>query len=203
MRKTVYCYIICVATALAGCEEASYRKSLSEIDELINDYPAQARLYLNRADSNENKAHYKLLDTKIAVRQGLYTTIESDYINSCIRELEANRDSDNLMWALYYKASMKLYGERDTASAKTLYQRIGQMNGDRCTSVMASTYNQLCRIGELENYNRLQQLSRTLKDTLLLAHSHVYQALQENQPSYADRAFRLMEAKGDRQGILC
>ena len=70
---------------------------------------------------------------------------------------------------------------------------------------MASTYNQLCRIGELENYNRLQQLSRTLKDTLLLAHSYVYQALQENQPSYADRAFRLMEAKGDRQGMhrLC
>lgn len=205
MRKAIYLYIMYSIIVLMGCEEASYRKSLSEIDELIDDYPAQARLYLNRADSNENKAYYKLLDTKIAIRQGFYTTIEYDYINSCIRELEANQDSINLMWALYCKASMKLYGERDTASAKTLYQRIGQMNGDRCTLVMANTYNQLCRIGELENYNRLQQLSRSLKDTLLLAHSYVYQALQENQPGYADKAFRLLEAKGDRQGMhrLC
>lgn len=205
MRKTVYCYIICIISVLTGCEESSYRKSLSEIDELINDYPAQARLYLNRADSNENKAYYKMLDTKIAVRQGLYTTIEYNNINSCIRELEANQDSDNLMWALYYKASMKLYGERDSASAKSLYQRIEQMNGDRCTSVMANTYNQLCQIGELENYSILQKMARSLKDTLLLAHAYVYQALKENQPDYADRAFRLMEEKGDRQGMhrLC
>ncbi|MBR0201831.1 MAG: hypothetical protein IJQ44_05140 [Bacteroidaceae bacterium] len=79
------------------------------------------------------------------------------------------------------------------------------MNGDRCTSVMANTYNQLCQIGELENYSILQKMARSLKDTLLLAHAYVYQALKENQPDYADRAFRLMEEKGDRQGMhrLC
>ena len=202
MKKAIYLYIIGAIAILTGCEETGYRKSFDEIDELINDYPAQARLYLNRADSNENKAYYKLLDTKIAVRQGFYTATEYDNINSCIRVFEANRDSDNLMWALYYKASMKLHGERDTTSAKSLYQRISQINGNRCTQVMAETYNQLCQIGKTEHVGSLQQMARALEDTLLLAHSYVYQALQENQPDYADKAFSLLEEKGDRQGRL-
>ena len=202
MRKAIYLYIIiCAVAALTGCEEANYKKSLPEIDELADDYPAQARLFLDRADSTEEKAYYKLLATKIKVQQEFFSNPDYDDIDDCIRDYEALGDSEHLARALYYKATMKLMGERDTTEATALYHRVLAVSEGKPCKVVASTYDKLCRTGQAEDYTKLRQVSDAIGDTLLLARSYLYQALQEHDVCYADKAFRLAESSVDAKDI--
>lgn len=200
MRKAIYLYIIMCAI-LTGCEEANYRKSLAEIDELADDYPAQARLFLNRADSAEDKAYYKLLATKIKVQQESFSHPDYDDIDDCIRDYEAASDSEHLARALYYKATMKLIGERDTAEATALYHRVLTASDGKPSKAVASTYDKLCQTGQSEDYTRLRQVSEVISDTLLLARSYLYQALQEHDVNYADKALLLAESVGSTKAV--
>ena len=49
---------------LASCMDSGYRLSFPEIDDLADEYPAQAKVFLSRADSNDNKGYYKLLTAR-------------------------------------------------------------------------------------------------------------------------------------------
>ncbi len=197
MKQIAYIVII-LSTLLAcgekqeslfGLEGDSYRKTLSEIDSLADDYPAQARLYLNRVDSNENKAYYKLLSTKITVQQESFLITEYKDIDDCIHEYELSGHSKYLSRALYYKAKMVLLCERDTAQAISILNRVLSVNGNQKSKVAASAYDELCQMGNLEDYTKLRELSQALDDTLLLARSYLYQALYEGETSFADKAF--------------
>lgn len=209
MKQIAYIVII-LSTLLAcgekqeslfGLEGDSYRKTLSEIDSLADDYPAQARLYLNRVDSNENKAYYKLLSTKITVQQESFLVTEYKDIDDCIHEYELSGDSDYLARALYYKAKMVLLCERDTAQAISILNRVLSVNGNPKSKVAASAYNELCQMGNWEDYTKLREISQILDDTLLLARSYLYQALYEGETSFADKAFHLAQTTGNRKAI--
>ena len=198
----MYLYIIiCTIVVLTGCEEAGYKKSLAEIDELANDYPAQARLFLNRADSTEDKVYYKLLATKIKVQQEFFSHPDYDDIDDCIQDYEAAGDSGHLARALYYKATMKLMGERDTAEATALYHRVLTVSKGMPCKTVASTYDKLCQTGQPEDFTKLRQVSEAIGDTLLLARSYLYQALQEHDVTYADKAFSLAESVGNAKAV--
>ncbi len=82
MKRILYALVLLL---FLGCKGGSYQKSLEEIDTLADSYPAQARVFLNRADSNENKAYYKLLDVKIGVSQKLNNADYISIIDECAR----------------------------------------------------------------------------------------------------------------------
>ena len=68
---------------LASCMNSGYHLSFPEIDNLADDYPAQAKVFLSRADSNDNKGYYKLLAAKIDYQlSGI--TIKEDNIDDAI-----------------------------------------------------------------------------------------------------------------------
>ena len=63
---------------LASCMDSGYRLSFPEIDDLADEYPAQAKVFLSRADSNDNKGYYKLLTAKIEYQLNGYIYKEND-----------------------------------------------------------------------------------------------------------------------------
>lgn len=61
----IFLFTIMQLAILASCMDSGYRLSFPEIDDLAEEYPAQAKVFLSRADSNDNKGYYKLLTAKI------------------------------------------------------------------------------------------------------------------------------------------
>lgn len=64
-KLILFLFITIQLALLAGCMDSGYRLSLPEIDDLADEYPAQAKVFLSRLDSNDNKGYYKLLTAKI------------------------------------------------------------------------------------------------------------------------------------------
>ena len=180
-----------------GCEGGAYRKSLAEIDTLADNYPAQARVFLNRADSNENKAYYKLLDIKILSNQKSFIHDYQDAVEECARLYEAKGDTAELMRALYYKAVLwhEYYG--DTATAVNLLLRIDSLgsaySGSHDDRNMALVYDKLCKMGHTTYIGKLREASILAGDSLLLARSLVYEAIATDRTHLADEAFAIVE----------
>ena len=210
-------YIIIIMSALISCGEKreglfglegeTYRKSLEEIDTLADSYPAQARVFLNRADSNENKAYYKLIDVKIKNNQKSYLSDYQDNIEDCIRLFKSEGDTIGLMRALYYKAALWYDYYHDTAVATQLLYKIDSLNtiysGTRNDRNMALVYDKLCKSfaeqsGRAERghsiyINKLRDVSSAIGDSLLLARSLLYEAIATDNTKLADDAFALTE----------
>ncbi len=180
-----------------GCEGGAYRKSLAEIDTLADNYPAQARVFLNRADSNENKAYYKLLDIKILSNQKSFIHDYQDAVEECARLYEAKGDTAGLMRALYYKAVLwhEYYG--DTATAVNLLLRIDSLgsaySGSHDDRNMSLVYDKLCKMGHTTYIGKLREASMLAGDSLLLARSLVYEAIATDRTHLADEAFAIVE----------
>ena len=180
-----------------GCKGGTYHKSLEEIDTLADSYPAQARVFLNRADSNENKAYYKLLDIKILSNQKSFIHDYQDAVEECARLYEAKGDTAGLMRALYYKAVLwhEYYG--DTATAVNLLLRIDSLgsaySGSHDDRNMALVYDKLCKMGHTTYIGKLREASMLAGDSLLLARSLVYEAIATDRTHLADEAFAIVE----------
>lgn len=209
MKQIAYIVII-LSTLLAcgerresflGLEGSSYRKPLVEIDSLADYYPAHARVFLNRADSNENKAYYKLLSTKIAVNQKLYSWDYYELAKESAKAYESVHDTIGLIRALYYQATIGLEYYRDTTLAKNFYRQAETLNneysGNRINRHIALVYDKLCKLGYTEYNARLRQISSVIGDSLLLARSLVYEAIETGHADLADKAFRILETCSD------
>jgi hypothetical protein len=195
IRKILYGLLM--LPLVFGCEGGAYRKSLAEIDTLADNYPAQARVFLNRADSNENKAYYKLLDIKILSNQKSFIHDYQDAVEECARLYEAKGDTAGLMRALYYKAVLwhEYYG--DTATAVNLLLRIDSLgsaySGSHDDRNMALVYDKLCKMGHTTYIGKLREASMLAGDSLLLARSLVYEAIATDRTHLADEAFAIVE----------
>lgn len=74
----IFLFTIMQLAILASCMDSGYRLSFPEIDDLADEYPAQAEVFLSRADSNDNKGYYKLLTAKIEYQLKGYIYKEND-----------------------------------------------------------------------------------------------------------------------------
>lgn len=194
MKRILYALVLLL---FFGCKGGTYHKSLEEIDTLADSYPAQARVFLNRADSNENKAYYKLLDIKILSNQKSFIHDYQDAVEECARLYEAKGDTAGLMRALYYKAVLwhEYYG--DTATAVNLLLRIDSLgsaySGSHDDRNMALVYDKLCKMGHTTYIGKLREASMLAGDSLLLARSLVYEAIATDRTHLADEAFAIVE----------
>lgn len=89
MKKTVILFLFSLLlTFVVGCTPSHYRLSFEEIDNMADYYPAQAKVYLERTDSNDNKGYYKLLACKIRYQiTGVYFCAEIPTLRTPYRSL--------------------------------------------------------------------------------------------------------------------
>lgn len=112
----IFLFTIMQLAILASCMDSGYRLSFPEIDDLADEYPAQAKVFLSRADSNDNKGYYKLLTAKIEYQLKGYIYKEND-IDDAINIFVNEKDEPLLARSLYYKGASILNNYRDTAKA--------------------------------------------------------------------------------------
>lgn len=195
-----------------GCKGGTYHKSLEEIDTLADSYPAQARVFLNRADSNENKAYYKLLDVKIGVNQKLDKGDYFSIIDESARAYENGGDTIGLIRAMYYKAVLWQEYNRDTVVAESILHQVDTINnlyGDRrADRTMAKVYDRLCGLGHSDYISKLRQKAVAVGDSSLLARALMYEAVETGNTDKADSALHIAEICSESKphkvkGTLC
>ena len=95
----IFLFTIIQLAILSSCMDSGYRLSFPEIDDLADEYPAQAKVFLSRADSNDNKGYYKLLTAKIEYQLKGYIYKENyidDAINIFVNEKDEPRYSTTI-----------------------------------------------------------------------------------------------------------
>jgi tetratricopeptide (TPR) repeat protein len=112
----IFLFTIMQLAIFSSCMDSGYRLSFPEIDDLADEYPAQAKVFLSRADSNDNKGYYKLLTAKIEYQLKGYIYKEN-YIDDAINIFVNEKDDPLLARSLYYKGASILNNYRDTAKA--------------------------------------------------------------------------------------
>ena len=209
MKRILYALVLLL---FFGCKGGTYHKSLEEIDTLADSYPAQARVFLDRADSNDNKAYYKLLDVKIGVTQKLNNADYISIIDECARAYENDGDTIGLMRAMYYKAVLWQEYNRDTVVAESILHQVDTINnlyGDRrADRTMAKVYDRLCGLGHSDYISKLRQKAVAVGDSLLLARALMYEAVETGNTDKADSAFHIAEICSESKphkvkGTLC
>ena len=209
VKKILYALVLLL---FFGCKGGTYHKSLEEIDTLADSYPAQARVFLNRADSNENKAYYKLLDVKIGVNQKLDKGDYFSIIDESARAYENGGDTIGLIRAMYYKAILWQEYNRDTVAAEIILHQVDTINnlyGDRrADRTMAMVYDRLCKLGHSNYIDKFRAAAASVGDSLLLARALMYEAVETGNPDKADSAFHIAEICSESKphkvkGTLC
>ena len=89
----IFLFTIIQLAILSSCMDSGYRLSFPEIDDLADEYTAQAKVFLSRADSNDNKGYYKLLTAKIEYQLNGYIYKEN-YIDDAINIFVNEKDAD-------------------------------------------------------------------------------------------------------------
>lgn len=209
VKKILYALVLLL---FFGCKGGTYHKSLEEIDTLADSYPAQARVFLNRADSNENKAYYKLLDVKIGVNQKLDKGDYFSIIDESARAYENGGDTIGLIRAMYYKAILWQEYNRDTVAAEIILHQVDTINnlyGDRrADRTMAMVYDRLCKLGHSNYIDKFRAAAASVGDSLLLARALMYEAVETGNTAKADSAFHIAEICSESKphkvkGTLC
>ena len=209
VKKILYALVLFM---FFGCKGGTYHKSLEEIDTLADSYPAQARVFLNRADSNENKAYYKLLDVKIGVNQKLDKGDYFSMIDESARAYENGGDTIGLIRAMYYKAILWQEYNRDTVAAEIILHQVDTINnlyGDRrADRTMAMVYDRLCKLGHSNYIDKFRAAAASVGDSLLLARALMYEAVETGNTDKADSAFHIAEICSESKphkvkGTLC
>ena len=121
-KLILFLFITIQLALLDSCMDSGYRLSLPEIDNLADEYPAQAKVFLSRADSNDNKGYYKLLAAKIEYQLKGYIRKEND-LDDAIRILTDEKDEPLLARSFYYKGASALNNYRDTTQAINWFTR--------------------------------------------------------------------------------
>lgn len=187
----IFLFTIMQLAILASCMGSGYRLSFPEIDDLADEYPAQAKVFLSRADSNDNKGYYKLLTAKIEYQLNGY--IHKDYdIDDAINIFVNEKDEPLLARSLYYKGASILNNYRDTAKAIKCFSQAIAYDSNMREKEKLNMYDILCRITHQNIYTvELEDEARQTNNIRYRAWALLYRGINNQDQELADQAFEV------------
>lgn len=187
----IFLFTIMQLTILASCMDSGYRLSFPEIDDLADEYPAQAKVFLSRADSNENKGYYKLLTAKIEYQLNGYIYKEND-IDDAINIFVNEKDEPLLARSLYYKGASILNNYRDTAKAIKWFSQAIAYDSNMREKEKLDMYDILCRITHQNIYTvELEDEARQTNNIRYRAWALLYRSINNQDQELANQAFEV------------
>lgn len=187
----IFLFTIMQIAILASCMDSGYRLSFPEIDDLADEYPAQAKVFLSRADSNDNKGYYKLLTAKIEYQLNGYIYKEND-IDDAINIFVNEKDEPLLARSLYYKGASILNNYRDTAKAIKWFSQAIAYDSNMREKEKLDMYDILCRITHQNIYTvELEDETRQTNNIRYRAWALLYRSINNQDQELADQAFEV------------
>ena len=187
----IFLFTIMQLAILASCMDSGYRLSFPEIDDLADEYPAQAKVFLSRADSNENKGYYKLLTAKIEYQLNGYIYKEND-IDDAINIFVNEKDEPLLARSLYYKGASILNNYRDTAKAIKWFSQTIAYDSNMREKEKLDMYDILCRITHQNIYTvELEDEARQTNNIRYRAWALLYRGINNQDQELANQAFEV------------
>ena len=187
----IFLFTIMQLTILASCMDSGYRLSFPEIDDLADEYPAQAKVFLSRADSNDNKGYYKLLTAKIEYQLKGYIYKEND-IDDAINIFVNEKDEPLLARSLYYKGASILNNYRDTAKAINWFSQAIAYDSNMREKEKLDMYDILCRITHQNIYTvELEDEARQTNNIRYRAWALLYRGINNQDQELANQAFEV------------
>ena len=187
----IFLFTIMQLAILASCMDSGYRLSFPEIDDLADEYPAQAKVFLSRADSNDNKGYYKLLTAKIEYQLNGYIYKEND-IDDAINIFVNEKDEPLLARSLYYKGASILNNYRDTAKAIKWFAQAIAYDSNMREKEKLDMYDILCRITHQNIYTvELEDEARQTNNIRYRAWALLYRGINNQDQELADQAFEV------------
>lgn len=188
-KLILFLFITIQFALLDSCMDSGYRLSLPEIDNLADEYPAQAKVFLSRADSNDNKGYYKLLAAKIEYQLKGYIRKEND-LDDAIRILTDEKDEPLLARSFYYKGASALNNYRDTTQAINWFTRAIAFDSNMREQEKLDMYDILCRITHQDTYTvKLEDEARQAHDIRHRAWALLYRGINNQDPKLVNQAF--------------
>lgn len=187
----IFLFTIMQLAILASCMDSGYRLSFPEIDDLADEYPAQAKVFLSRADSNDNKGYYKLLTAKIEYQLKGYIYKEND-IDDAINIFVNEKDEPLLARSLYYKGASILNNYRDTAKAINWFSQAIAYDSNMREKEKLDMYDILCRITHHNIYTvELEDEARQTNNIRYRAWALLYRGINNQDQELANQAFEI------------
>ena len=187
----IFLFTIMQLAILASCMDSGYRLSFPEIDDLADEYPAQAKVFLSRADSNDNKGYYKLLTAKIEYQLNGYIYKEND-IDDAINIFVNEKDEPLLARSLYYKGASILNNYRDTAKAIKWFSQAIAYDSNMREKEKLDMYDILCRITHQNIYTvQLEDEARQTNNICYRAWALLYRNINNQDQELANQAFEV------------
>lgn len=187
----IFLFTIMQLAILASCMDSGYRLSFPEIDDLADEYPAQAKVFLSRADSNDNKGYYKLLTAKIEYQLKGYIYKEN-YIDDAINIFVNEKDEPLLARSLYYKGASILNNYRDTAKAIKWFAKAIAYDSNMREKEKLDMYDILCRITHQNIYTvELEDEARQTNNIRYCAWALLYRGINNQDQELANQAFEI------------
>lgn len=187
----IFLFTIMQLAILSSCMDSGYRLSFPEIDDLADEYPAQAKVFLSRADSNDNKGYYKLLTAKIEYQLKGYIYKEND-IDDAINIFVNEKDEPLLARSLYYKGASILNNYRDTAKAINWFSQAIAYDSNMREKEKLDMYDILCRITHQNIYTvELEDEARQTNNIRYRAWALLYRGINNQDQELANQAFEV------------
>ena len=187
----IFLFTIMQLAILASCMDSGYRLSFPEIDDLADEYPAQAKVFLSRADSNDNKGYYKLLTAKIEYQLNGCIYKEND-IDDAINIFVNEKDEPLLARSLYYKGASILNNYRDTAKAIKWFSQAIAYDSNMREKEKLDMYDILCRITHQNTYTiKLEDEARQTNNIRYRAWALLYRGINNQDQELANQAFEV------------
>ena len=187
----IFLFTIMQLAILASCMDSGYRLSFPEIDDLADEYPAQAKVFLSRADSNDNKGYYKLLTAKIEYQLKGYIYKEND-IDYAINIFVNEKDEPLLARSLYYKGASILNNYRDTTKAIKWFSQAIAYDSNMREKEKLDMYDILCRITHQNIYTvELEDEARQTNNIRYRAWALLYRGINNQDQELANQAFEV------------
>lgn len=187
----IFLFTIMQLAILSSCMDSGYRLSFPEIDDIADEYPAQAKVFLSRADSNDNKGYYKLLTAKIEYQLKGYIYKEND-IDDAINIFVNEKDEPLLARSLYYKGASILNNYRDTAKAINWLSQAIAYDSNMREKEKLDMYDILCRITHQNIYTvELEDEARQTNNIRYRAWALLYRGINNQDQELANQAFEV------------
>ncbi len=187
----IFLFTIMQLAILSSCMDSGYRLSFPEIDDLADEYPAQAKVFLSRADSNDNKGYYKLLTAKIEYQLKGYIYKEN-HIDDAINIFVNEKDEPLLARSLYYKGASILNNYRDTTKAIKWFSQAIAYDSNMREKEKLDMYDILCRITHQNIYTvELEDEARQTNNIRYRAWALLYRGINNQDQELADQAFEV------------
>ena len=187
----IFLFTIMQLAILSSCMDSGYRLSFPEIDDLADEYPAQAKVFLSRADSNDNKGYYKLLTAKIEYQLKGYIYKEND-IDDAINIFVNEKDEPLLARSLYYKGASILNNYRDTTKAIKWFSQAIAYDSNMREKEKLDMYDILCRITHQNIYTvELEDEARQTNNIRYRAWALLYRGINNQDQELANQAFEV------------